>query len=195
MGETTEAVRRERPDSPAQLSRPEWRVVLTRTAHEFRIHQCWDLAAALTYHAVLSVCPALLTAAAFIGMFGSAEPVAKGALDVVVGSEAPVSVVRSTKLWLNDGQGNFTDVSFAQLPPSNGELNRKIALADIDPTAIERMARTARRAVGSKGLADVQYALLNLEPRGWSLYLAPGADPPYVVANLEGRRLSWPGRG
>ncbi|SDT36634.1 membrane protein [Agromyces flavus] len=58
-------------------------MVLTRTAHEFRIHQCWDLAAALTYHAVLSVCPALLTAAAFIGMFGSAEPVAEGALGVV----------------------------------------------------------------------------------------------------------------
>ena len=58
-------------------------MVLTRTVHEFRIHQCWDLAAALTYHAVLSVCPALLAGAAFVGMFGSAEPVAKGALGVV----------------------------------------------------------------------------------------------------------------
>jgi len=65
----------------------------------------------------------------------------------------------------------------------------------IDPAAIERMARTSRRAVGSKGLADVQYALLSLDPRGWSLYLAQGSDPPYVVANLRGRGLTWPGRG
>jgi hypothetical protein len=69
-----------------------------------------------------------------------------------------------------------------------------IPLADIDPAAIERMARTSRRAVGSKGLADVQYALLSLDPRGWSLYLATGSDPPYVSANLRGRRLTWPGR-
>jgi hypothetical protein len=65
----------------------------------------------------------------------------------------------------------------------------------IDPAAIERMARTSRRAVKSKGLADVQYALLGLDPRGWSLYLAQGSDPPYVVANLRGRGLTWPGRG
>ena len=72
---------------------------------------------------------------------------------------------------------------------------RPVDLDDIDPTAIERMARTSRRAVGSKGLADVQYALLSLDPRGWSLYLAQGSDPPYVVANLRGRGLTWPGRG
>ncbi len=72
---------------------------------------------------------------------------------------------------------------------------RPLDLDDIDPTAIERMARTSRRAVGSKGLADVQYALLSLDPRGWSLYLAQGSDPPYVMANLRGRRLTWPGRG
>ncbi len=52
----------------------------------------------------------------------------------------------------------------------------------IDPAAIERMARTARRAVKSKGLADVQYALLNLDPRGWSLYLAQG-----IRSALRGR--------
>ena len=78
MGESTDGAT----DGAAQQA-PEWRVVVTRAAHEFRIHQCWDMAAALTYHAVLSVCPALLAATAFIGLFGSAEPVARGALDVV----------------------------------------------------------------------------------------------------------------
>ncbi|MFC4827726.1 YihY/virulence factor BrkB family protein [Agromyces aurantiacus] len=54
-----------------------------RTAHEFRIHQCWDIAAALTYYVVLMACPALLAALAFLGLFGSAEDVATGALHVV----------------------------------------------------------------------------------------------------------------
>jgi hypothetical protein len=76
-----------------------------------------------------------------------------------------------------------------------GAPERPVPLAAIDPGAIERMARTSRRAVGSKGLGDVQYALLQTDPRGWSLYLAPDSDPPYVVADLRGRRLSWPGRG
>ena len=64
-------------------TRPDWQVIATRTAHEFRIHQCWDLAAALTYYVVLTVCPALLAAAALIGVFGSAEQVAEGALAAV----------------------------------------------------------------------------------------------------------------
>lgn len=84
-----------RHDSPVQLSRAEWRVVLTRTVHEFRIHQCWDLAAALTYHVVLTVCPALLAAAALIGVFGSAEQVADGVLHVVrdLGGEEVVAAI------------------------------------------------------------------------------------------------------
>lgn len=70
-------------DSPVRLSRAEWRVVLVRTAHEFRIHQCWDIAAALTHYVVLMVCPALLAALALVGTFGSAERVAEDALHVV----------------------------------------------------------------------------------------------------------------
>ncbi|GAA4047885.1 YihY/virulence factor BrkB family protein [Agromyces indicus] len=64
-------------------TRPDWQVIATRTVHEFRIHQCWDLAAALTYYVVLTVCPALLAAAALLGVFGSADEVARGALAAV----------------------------------------------------------------------------------------------------------------
>jgi len=88
-----------------------------------------------------------------------------------------------------DGQLMSRDIRAATGVPAT-----PIPLTDIDPGAIERMARTARRAVGSKGLADVQYALLSLEPKGFSLYLAPGSDPPYVIADLHGRHLTWPGR-
>ncbi|MFE6254406.1 YihY/virulence factor BrkB family protein [Agromyces sp. NPDC057865] len=70
-------------DSPVELTRDDWRTLFRRTLHEFRISQSWDLAAALTYHAVLSVFPALLGALALIGIFGSAEAVARTALDVI----------------------------------------------------------------------------------------------------------------
>jgi membrane protein len=93
------AARTRRADSPAGLTRAEWRVVVTRTVHEFRIHQCWDLAAALTYHVVLTVCPALLAAVALIGIFGDSEQFAEGVLlvvrdlggdDVVAGLTEPI---------------------------------------------------------------------------------------------------------
>jgi hypothetical protein len=74
-----------------------------------------------------------------------------------------------------------------------------IKLSDIDPQAPERMARAAREKVKSKGLADAQYVLLNAsgfhdEPV-LMLYLRQDFDPPYVVADLHGRKLTWPGRG
>lgn len=70
-------------DAQSPPVRADWRVIVTRTVHEFRINQCWDLAAALTYYVVLTVCPALLAAAALIGIFGDAEQVAGGALAIM----------------------------------------------------------------------------------------------------------------
>ena len=77
--------------------------------------------------------------------------------------------------------------------------DKAIALSAVDPAAIERMARTARRAVDSPGLADVQYVLLDAdgvikERPELLLYRSPGAQPTYLVADLHGRGLTWPGR-
>jgi hypothetical protein len=83
------------------------------------------------------------------------------------------------------------------LRATNGAPQKVIPLSDVDPEAIERMARTAKRAVGSPGLAEVQYVLLDTgfanSPR-LLLYRAQGANPTYLVANLHGRGLTWPGR-
>jgi hypothetical protein len=38
----------------------------------------------------------------------------------------------STRLWLNDGLENFTDVTGARLPASSSELNTAIVLGDLD---------------------------------------------------------------
>lgn len=70
-------------DSPVQLSRDDWRVILTRTWHEFRINQVYDIAAAMTYYAVLAAFPATLAVLALIGVFGSAEAVAHDVLRVI----------------------------------------------------------------------------------------------------------------
>lgn len=70
-------------DSPAQLSRDDWRVVLTRTMHEYRINQVPDIAAALTFYGLLAVFPALLATFAALGIFGSAEAVVASALRAI----------------------------------------------------------------------------------------------------------------
>lgn len=70
-------------DSPVQLSRDDWRVILTRTVHEYRINQAHDIAAALTFYALLAAFPALLAVLSLLGIFGSAEAVVEDALRVV----------------------------------------------------------------------------------------------------------------
>lgn len=70
-------------DSPVRLSREDWRVILTRTSHEIRINQVQDIAASLTFYAVLATLPGLLAVLAAIGVFGSAETAVGVFLDVV----------------------------------------------------------------------------------------------------------------
>ncbi|WP_164863671.1 YihY/virulence factor BrkB family protein [Agromyces sp. LHK192] len=70
-------------DSPAHVSAHEWRVILVRTWHEFRINQSADLAAALTYYATLTVFPAALAALSLLGAFGTAEEVTRQVLQVL----------------------------------------------------------------------------------------------------------------
>jgi hypothetical protein len=83
------------------------------------------------------------------------------------------------------------------LRPATGAPTESVALSDLDPEGPERMARSARRAVDSKGLSEVQYVLLNLSsgtPPMLTLYRQNGLEPLYLVADLHGRHLTWPGR-
>jgi hypothetical protein len=95
--------------------------------------------------------------------------------------------------------GYDAQLTSRDLRARTGVDSGSIALDDIDPEAVERMARTTRKALDTKGLEDVQYVLLNLgnpiEPEPYlSLYLPTGHEPLYVVADLHGRHLTWPGR-
>lgn len=59
-----------KPDSPADLTTRSWRYVVRTTVREFQDDQCTDLAAALTYYAVLAIAPALLALVSVLGLVG-----------------------------------------------------------------------------------------------------------------------------
>lgn len=62
-----------KPDSPGEMSKPNWKYVLRKTLREFSADQCTDLAAALTYYAVLSLFPALIALMSLLGVFGQGK--------------------------------------------------------------------------------------------------------------------------
>ncbi|MEE6272288.1 YihY/virulence factor BrkB family protein [Georgenia wangjunii] len=62
-----------KPDGPTDLTKPSWGYTLRKTLREFGKDQCTDLAAALTYYAVLSLFPALIALVSILGLVGQAE--------------------------------------------------------------------------------------------------------------------------
>lgn len=62
-----------KPDSPGEMAKPSWKYALRKTMREFTADQCTDLAAALTYYAVLSLFPALIALISLLGVFGQGE--------------------------------------------------------------------------------------------------------------------------
>lgn len=74
-----------KPDSPSDLSKPSWKYIAKKAFREFSRDQCPDLAACLTYYAVLSMFPALLALVSLLGIFGQAEKTTGALLEIVQG--------------------------------------------------------------------------------------------------------------
>ena len=72
-----------KPDSPTDLDKPSWKYVVRKAFREFSDDQCTDLAAALTYYAVLSIFPALIALVSVLGLVGQAEKSVQTVLDVL----------------------------------------------------------------------------------------------------------------
>jgi len=81
-----------KPASPTALSKPSIVYALRRTAREFGTDQCTDLAAALTYYAVLSLFPALVVVVSLLGVFGQGQRTTDAMLQIV-GQLGPASAV------------------------------------------------------------------------------------------------------
>ena len=62
-----------KPDSPGEVSKPSWKYALRKTLREFTADQCTDIAAALTYYAVLALFPALIALISLLGVVGQGE--------------------------------------------------------------------------------------------------------------------------
>lgn len=86
-----------KPDSPADLSKPSVMYVLRKTAREFSTDQCTDLAAALTYYAVLSLFPALVVVVSLLGVFGQGQRTTDAVLQIVedLGPSSAVDTLRA----------------------------------------------------------------------------------------------------
>jgi membrane protein len=72
-----------KPDSPGEVSKPSWKYALRKTIREFSADQCTDIAASLTYYAVLSLFPALIALISLLGVFGQGEESTDALLGVV----------------------------------------------------------------------------------------------------------------
>jgi membrane protein len=62
-----------KPDSPGEVNKPSWTYALKKTMREFSADQCTDIAASLTYYAVLALFPALIALISLLGVFGQGE--------------------------------------------------------------------------------------------------------------------------
>lgn len=72
-----------KPDAPTDLGKPAWGYVFKRTLNEFGKDQCTDIAAALTFFAVLAIFPALLALVSVLGLFGQAQATTDTVLNIV----------------------------------------------------------------------------------------------------------------
>ncbi|AWB90406.1 YihY/virulence factor BrkB family protein [Salinibacterium hongtaonis] len=85
-----------KPDGPTDVARPAWGYVFKRTLREFSQDHCTNLAAGLTYYALLSLFPALLALVSTLGLFGQGEQTVEALLAslATVADESVVDTLR-----------------------------------------------------------------------------------------------------
>jgi len=72
-----------KPESPSQLTKHSWIYVLRKTVSEFGDDHCTDLAAALTYYAVLSLFPAAIAVISLLGVVGQGKTSVDNVIKVI----------------------------------------------------------------------------------------------------------------
>jgi membrane protein len=72
-----------KPDHPTDLKKRSWVYVVKKTAREFSADQCTDIAASLTYYAVLALFPALIAIFSLLGVFGQGQAASNAILQIV----------------------------------------------------------------------------------------------------------------
>lgn len=72
-----------KPDAPTDIHKRSWKYVLGKTVREFTSDQCTDIAASLTYYAVLALFPALIAIFSLLGVIGQGQAAADAVLGIV----------------------------------------------------------------------------------------------------------------
>ena len=93
-------------DSPTDLDKRSWRYVLRKTVREFSDDQCTDLAAALTYYAVLALFPAAIALTSLLGLVGQGGDAVDEVLKILgnLGASGVVDAVGPTLRELSRSQ-------------------------------------------------------------------------------------------
>jgi membrane protein len=94
-------------DSPTDLTGRSWRYVLRKTYREFGDDQCTDLAAGLTYYAVLSLFPAAIALISLLGVIGQGRTSVDKVIEVLrpLVSSSTLDTVQPALVHIADSQG------------------------------------------------------------------------------------------
>jgi membrane protein len=93
-------------DGPTDLDKKSWGYVVRKTAREFSADQCTDLAAALTYYAVLALFPAAIALTSILGLVGQGSSAVNQVLDILrqVGAGGVAKSIGPTLKQLSSSQ-------------------------------------------------------------------------------------------
>jgi membrane protein len=96
-----------KPDSPDDLAKPTWGYALRKTVREFMDDQCTDLAAALTYYAVLAMFPAAIAMLSLVGLVGQQQQTVDTLLQILrdIGASSAADTLEPTLTQLAGSQG------------------------------------------------------------------------------------------
>jgi membrane protein len=94
----------DKPDSPAELTKQSWVYVLRKTVREFSDDQCTDLAAALTYYAVLALFPAAIAILSLVGLVGQGQKTVDTLLQILrdLGASSAADTLEPTLTQLSN---------------------------------------------------------------------------------------------
>ncbi|WP_210439053.1 YihY/virulence factor BrkB family protein [Nocardioides xinjiangensis] len=96
-----------KPDSPDDLRKPTWGYSLRKTLREFLDDQCTDLAAALTYYAVLALFPGMIALLSLVGLVGQQQQTVDTLLQILrdIGASSAADTLEPTLTQLAGSQG------------------------------------------------------------------------------------------
>ncbi len=73
----------EKPDSPGEVKAPTWGYTARKTLREFTDDECTDIAAALTYYAVLALFPALIAILSLLSLVGQSQETVDTTMEIL----------------------------------------------------------------------------------------------------------------